>query len=45
MFSFLYVLIIVKVIAHSMLYLKHLNKHNNQQFNVKENLKKDSRPC
>ena len=46
-FSFLYFSSIANVIALSILYVKHPNKHNNQHFNVKAVLKKikDSNPC
>ena len=44
-FPLLYFLSIANVIALSILYLKHPNKHNNHQFNVKAILKKkDSNP-
>ena len=39
-FSFLYFSNIANVIALSILYVKHTNKRNNQQFNVKAILKK-----
>ena len=38
-FFFLYFLSITNVIALSILYVKHPNKRNNQQFNVKAILK------
>ena len=39
-FYFLYFSSTANVIALSILYVKHPNKHNNQQFNVKTVLKK-----
>ena len=39
-FSFLSFSSIANIIALSILYIKHPNKHNNQQFNVKAILKK-----
>ena len=37
---------IANVVALSILYITHPNKHNNEQFNVKAILqKKDSNPC
>ena len=39
-FPFLYFSSNANVIALSILYVKHPNKHNNQQFNVKSILKK-----
>ena len=43
-FFFLYFLSIANVIALSILYVKHLNKHNYQQCNVKAILKKTMIP-
>ena len=40
-FSFLYFPSIANVIALSILYAKHPDQHNHQQFNVKATLKED----
>ena len=48
-FSFCYFSSIANVVALSILYITHPNKHNNHQFNVQAILqkkkKKDSNPC
>ena len=43
-FSFIYFSNMASVIALSILYAKHPNKHNNQQCNIKTTVKKDSNP-
>ena len=43
-FSFLYYSSVANVIVFSILFVKHPNKHNNQQFNVKAILKKEKIP-